>query len=288
MHLDIALLRTLVAVVETGGFTRAADWLNMTQSAVSVQIRRLEEQTGRRLLDRSSRHVALTPDGELLMSYARRMLALQGELEDRLGQRDLEGMVRVGVHDYAASTWLPPVLRRVHRRHPNVRLEVRTGLAMHIRQAFLAHELDLALHSPAPDMMGGIPLWREPRVWVAAEDFDMPPEDEALPLALHPAGCLMRHAAAQELDRVGRPWRMVLTAYSASSIIAAAMAGLAISVLPVRNVPAGLNILGPESGLPRVPDLQFSLYQREDAHSPAVQLFADDLIGAANEASLAA
>ncbi len=286
MQLDLTLLRTFVAVAESGGFTRAGERLNMTQSAVSVHIRKLEEQTGRRLLERNSRQVSLTEDGTLLLSGARRMLALHDEIEDRFSQREVEGVVRLGVHDYAASSWLPPLLKSFHRRHPRVRLEVRTGLSLQLREAFAHHELDIAIHSPV-EPGDGVTLWRERRAWVGAEDFDLA-EDRPVPLALHPMPCLMRQAAVEALDRVGRPWRVVFTGHSGASIRAAALAGLALTVIPARDLSPGLKVLGGADGLPPVPDLQFALFRRESDDAPAVHHLAEMLLSTSLELAAAA
>lgn len=280
---DIGQLRTFATVVDAGGFSRAAARLNMTQSAVSMQIKRLEEAVGRRLLERSSRRLEVTEDGAVVLSYARRMLALQEEMAGRLRRQDVEGVVRLGVHDYLAATWLPGVLRRFHHRHPGVRLEVHTGLSLRIHDVHAAGQLDVALHSRPPGVEGGRTIVRRRRVWVAGADFEMPRQGP-IPLALHPMPCLVRPAATEALDRMCLPWRVVFTAHSGASLKAAAMAGLGMTVLPVDHVPAGARVFGEAEGLPPLPELEFALFRAAEA-SPAAERLADELEAAAESAA---
>ncbi len=276
--LDIPLLKSFVTVVESGGFTRAAERLHLTQSAISLHIKRLEEQAGRRLLERTNRAVQPTAAGETLLGYARRILALHDEAEARMGAPELTGTVRFAAPDYFATRHLPAVLSRFNRSHPGVGLEISTGLSLDLWERLVAGELDLAVGAQMDEIPRGRMLWREPRVWVASEDFVLK-ADEPVPLAVYPARCTSRRAGVMALDEVGRSWRIVYTGTSVSGLQAAVLSGLAVAVMPLSSVVVpGLRALDPSEGVPPLPDFEFALFTQAGAPPPAAQRLADVLI----------
>ena len=252
--LDFELLRAFVAVADCGGFHRAAERLNLTQSTVSQQIKRLELETKRPLFRRTTRSVALTDDGEMLLGDARRLLQLEEAARHRLAAPRLSGTVRLGVVEEVAGGSLPPALGRFATLHPGVKLEVQIGVSAELIEQLNAGRLDVVFAKRPLGTSKGRLVWREPLVWAAADTFDLVP-GAALPLALYRERSVSREAAL------------------------AALAGLAITPLPASALIAGLRILGLEEGLPRLPDLEFAIYEKARPDKAAAALAADACTG---------
>ncbi|MCT7376824.1 LysR substrate-binding domain-containing protein [Chelativorans salis] len=260
---DTELLRSFVAVAESGGFTRAAERLHLTQSAVSAQIRRLEEQAGCPLLTRSTRSVALTEKGETLLSYARTILHLNEDAHARLTGSKLTGTIRIGTSEDFASTCLPHILRRFRASHPGVLLEVEVGIPPVLLQALDQERLDLVLGSRCRGEARGWRLWQEPLVWAFSE-HDSLPCDRELPLAFFPEPCPYREAAIESMALNNQPWQIAYVSPSVAGVRAAALAGLAITPLPRSALGSGLRELGREDGLPDLPDVEFLVCTRDE------------------------
>ncbi|GGF04818.1 LysR family transcriptional regulator [Aliidongia dinghuensis] len=259
--LELDLLRTFVAVAECGGFRRAAERLNLTQSTVSQQIKRLELETGRSLFRRNTRAVALTDEGDMLLGDARRLLQLEEAVRRRLAAPQLSGVVRLGAVEEVAGDSLPPALGRFARLHPNVRLEVEVGVSAELIEQLDADRLDVVLAKRPWGTSRGRLVWREPLVWAASETFDLEP-DAVLPLALFREHSVSREAALDACRNRERPWRIVYTSPSLTGVRAAALAGLAVTPLPASAVVAGLRVLGEPDGLPPLPHLEFAIFER--------------------------
>jgi len=178
MLYDTVLLRTFVAICDSGSFTKATREVNLTQSAVSLHIKRLEDQVGRQLIVRSARSVALTEQGEVLLSYARRILALHKEAEQRLG-RDSAGLIRIGAPDYFDFPTLSSLLGQFSARYPAVRLQIELGIGPDISALLDQGELDLAIVSSELGEGDGVALCREPRAWAAARAMQLDPDEPA-------------------------------------------------------------------------------------------------------------
>ena len=204
MLYDTVLLRTFVAICDSGSFTKAAREVNLTQSAVSLHVKRLEDQVGSRLIVRNARGVRLTEQGEILLSYARRILALYKEAEHRLG-RDSGGLIRIGAPEYFDLHTLSSLLGQFSARYPAVRLQIELGIGPDISALVDEGELDLAIVSHEIREGDGVSLCRERRVWAAGRAMQLAP-DEPAPLALYPPFCRWRQLALEELDRAGRAW----------------------------------------------------------------------------------
>lgn len=271
--IDPDLLRTFVTVVECGGFSQAAERLLRGQSAVSLQIKRLEERLGVRLLDRNPRHVALTSDGELILDHARRILSLNDELVARIREPELAGVVRLGAPEDFATSHLPDVLARFARSYPRVALEVTCELTLELLERFQAGGLDIALVKREPSgVTGGIRVWREPLVWVAGHAAVAGAAD-TLPLVVSPRPCVYRKRATDALDTRGRPWRIAYTCGSLAGNHAAVRAGLGLTVLPKDMVPADLTVLNDEAlGLPALADTEIALIEAPQLSPPALRL----------------
>src|SRR4029077_14313634 len=245
--MEFELLRSFVAVAECGGFRRAAELLNLTRSTVSQQIKRLELETKRPLFRRTTRTVALTDDGEMLLGDARRLLQLEETVRHRLAAPRLSGTVRLGVVEEVASGSLPSALGRFSKLHPGVKLEVQTGVSAELIEHLNAGRLDTVFAKRPLGTSKGRLVWREPLVWAAADTFDLIP-GAALPLALYRERSISREAALAALNDSELTWAIIYTSPSLTGVRAAALAGLAITPLPASAVIAGLRILDAEEG----------------------------------------
>lgn len=259
--LEFDLLRAFVAVAECGGFRRAADRLHLTQSTVSQQIKRLELETGRPLLRRNTRAVALTDDGEMLLGDARRLLQLEEAARRRLTAPQLSGLVRLGAVEEVAGGSLPPALGRFARLHPSVRLEVVVGVSEELIEQLDVGRLDVVLAKRPWGTSRGRLVWREPLVWAVAEAFDLAP-GAIVPLALFREHSVSREAALDAIRNSERSWNIVYTSPSLTGVRAAALAGLAVTPLPASALGVGLRVLGKEDGLPPLPDLEFAIFEK--------------------------
>lgn len=260
-HLDIHLLRSFCEVAERGGFTAAAKGLNLTQSAISAQVRRLETLLGARLLERNNRSVSLTEAGERLLVHARRLLLLNDEALDDLDVADkVQGVVRLGIpSDYAAHL-LPRVLERFGKAYSEVRLELVCELSVDLLRLLHRGRLDLALVTRQHNSSGGDLVRRERLVWVGRADSRLARADP-LPLALFPPGyCIFRESALEALRIQGRRCRIACTSRSLSGIRAAVSAGLAVSVVAEHTLSQDMCILDGKGGLPPLPEIEIALH----------------------------
>ena len=268
MDFDPALLRAFVAVKEAGGFTRAAQRLNLTQSAISHQIRRLEEQVGRQLLFRTTRALTLTEDGEDFLQYAEKILDTLDTMSRRFRPSPVSGVVRFGVLENFLGDRLAVLLRQYGRAFPSVRLDVSVGMNLDLMPMIKAGELDLAVVMLSPGSKEGTPLRRTQFVWAAADTFDIP-AGESLPFAFFPSPCINRQVGTASLEGRDVPWHVVFTSQSQQGIRAAVLAGLAVTVLAREDVEPGMKILDGQYGLPPLSKADFSLVWSAGGKTPA-------------------
>ena len=229
--LDPHLLQSFVAIVETGSFTRAGERMHLTQSTISQQMRRLEQQLGCPLLDRSGRQVVTTAQGETLLGLARRILGLLAQAGDRVGEASLP--LRLGVPEDFAAGAMTAVLAAFARQYPEVRLEVQSDLSHALWQAFEAGELDLALIKQGRGQGEPIARWREPLAWANSRDWPAG-ERDPVPLVVFPSEGLYRRQITDALDARGIPWRIAYVSASLASLQGAVSAGIGVSLLPTR------------------------------------------------------
>jgi DNA-binding transcriptional LysR family regulator len=276
---DLDLLRTFVAIVDNGGFTRAAERVGRTQSTVSLQIKKLEDGLGRRVFERDSgRDLQVTPEGEILLTYARQILRLSDEARSRLLEPDIAGTVRLGTPEDFATVHLPEVLARFTRAHPHVALEVNCDFTVNLLDGFSKGQYDLVLFKREPQGKGGgVGVWCEVLVWAASPRLVLAP-GEPLPLVLAPVPDVYRKRALASLDAAKRRWRIVYTSPSLNGLQAAVRAGLGLTVLPKEMVPTGFVFMGPEQGLPPLPDTEIVLYRAPGALSRAAELLAEHIV----------
>ncbi|BDG73920.1 LysR family transcriptional regulator [Roseomonas fluvialis] len=265
--LDLDLLRGFVTVAERGGFTAAGNALGLTQSAISLKVKRLEEILGKRVLDRGGRGVALTREGETLLAYARRILALNDEAVRRMVAPPVAGRLRLGVADHFIPRNLAPVLARFAQTYPDVRLEVEVGRSHELRAAMADGALDLVLGKRRDGETEGRPIFTETIIWVAAPGWT-PPTDRALPVAMLPQGCMFRDRALAALARAGIAFEVLYTSPSLLGVAAAAQAGFAATVLGRSGLPPGLEDL---PGLPACGTAEMCVFGDAEGRSALVE-----------------
>lgn len=285
-NLDMDVLRSFVAGLDHGSFAKAAERLGRSPSAVSLQLRKLEEQVGQPLLRRQGRGLALTEAGERLATYARRILDLNDEACLALGALTrLDGWVRVGVPQDFAETWLPDLLVRFERAHPHVRIEARADRGGAMAEAVAAGDLDLALTWGRLGSAQARVVGERSLGWISSEDFRRDP-DAPLPLVTLDAPCAFRSAAVAALDDAGIGWRSSFATSSLSGVWAAVRAGLGVTLRTADAMPASLRVLAPEQhGLPLPGRLDLALHRAEAKPSEAVSAFETLLVEAASGAA---
>jgi DNA-binding transcriptional LysR family regulator len=261
------LLRSFVAVAESGGFTNAAKLLNSAQSTVSAQIQRLENEAGRSLFLRSTRSVQLTSAGETLLGYARTILRLNEDARLRLSGVRHAGRVRIGANEDLTDSWLPKVLLRFRRQYPELEIELEIGIGPRLFEKVETQELDLAVGGLCNGQGEGRRLWSEPLVWASSAGGEVP---NVLPLAFFPEPCPYREAALRALAGSQKLWRVASTSSSLAGVRAAAMAGLAITPLPLQTIRPGLRVLGRKDKMPKLPEVEYVLHVRESDTRPTV------------------
>jgi DNA-binding transcriptional LysR family regulator len=278
--LDPDLLQAFLAVADHRSFTRAAVALNRTQSAVSMQVRRLEEQLDAELFHRTRSNVDLSAAGERLLGYARRILSLNEEAVGRVREHRVEGRVRLGVMDDYGTLIVPPLLAGFIANYPLIDVEMETGLTSSMTDRLgKTYNIVIAMH-PEGHSEGEL-LRREQAVWAASAEHRVE-ELDPLPVALYPQGCLFRSWAMQALDKATRPWRLAFVSHSLSAVEAIAALGLAVTVVKSGTFPSKLRRLSQRDGLPPLPRAEIRLH-RAPKLSRAATLLADHLVASLAE-----
>lgn len=272
---DLDLIRTFVAVAETGSFTLAAPRINRSQSAISMQMQRLEQSVGKTLLVRSPRAVRPNSAGSDFLVYARRLLTLSDEAWASVTRPEETGHVRLGVPDDYAAYLLPQVLSRFAAAHPLVNVEVVCEPSVNLVKAFDAGRLDLAIVTRLPSQPLAV-LRREPFVWVASPNH-VAWDKDPLPVALFDAGCCARINVVQALGDAQRRYRSTYSSASLMGLIAVVQAGLAVAGLALCSVPPSLRIIGEEEGLPPLQPLELSILHDMSGSTAAVDTLSDFL-----------
>lgn len=274
--LEIDGLRAFVAVIDEGGFTAAGRKLGRSQPAVSEKIQRLEQALGKRILRRTSRSLSLTEDGELLLGYARQLLALNDETVRRVSVPKPEGVFRLGGADYFLPQHLPDVLRQFATLYPRAQVDVTIGSTGHLLDQLKSGRLDLVLArqlQPAETYERGRVFWSEPLRWVCAPGFQME-LGEPLPFCAMPPPCSFRATALAALQAQQRPWRVVYSSESILGVQAAVSAGLGVAMLSHSAMQPGLRILDERDGLPPLGEIEIAAY----GEAPRTRKFSQPLI----------
>lgn len=275
--LDLDLLKTLVAIADTGNFSAAAAAVHRTPSAVSMQVKKMEDILGRPVFIRDSRSVDLTEDGAFLLEHARRMLALNREAVARFVQPDVQGVVRLGAPDDVAERFLVDMLRRFKESHPQVTVNVAVDGTDRMIGMLREGRLDLTLITCEAGFKeeGAEVLFREQLVWAACKG-GVAAEQSPLPVSVWEEGCAWRKAALGELDEMGIPWRVAFQSAHISGQRAAVLADLAVAPIPESSIGGCIVEAPARFGLPKLPKYALGLLLADEAN-PAVIAAADHL-----------
>lgn len=278
--LDPDLLRAFTYIAEEGSFTRAAERVGRTQSAVSMQMQRLEGLLGQTLFLRSKGGaVQLTVHGQFLLQHAREMLTLNDRIWEAFRAPEVQGRVRLGTPDDYALRYLPPALKRFADAHPGTEVDVVCLPSDELVARLKAGELDLSLISEGhqPPRWPTVELWRGPLVWITSERF-APHRMEPLPLALAQGTCSWREVALGALDKAGRRYRVAYTSASQVGSHAPVLAGLAVTVSPISWLPDGLRMVMPEEGLPPLPEFGILMLKGRKPNQPVTDVLAAHIV----------
>jgi len=269
---DLITLRAVVAVVDEGSFSGAAKKIGRTQSAVSLQIAKLEDRMDIRLFDRTSRSVALTPSGEVFAAYARRILDLADEAYAAVSSPAVSKPLRIGFAEYLVPHHLYKLLSRFKRRYPKAAIELKLGIGGPLVQELKDGHLDVVVAGPEGEK--GLMLMEEPLVWVAPQDRPGV-GDPALELILMQPPCSYRKAAFDALAKAERPWNLALSANSIQGTQSAVAAGLGVTVVPKSAVNKDLKIMN--EGFPELPATSIQAYSNSVQSHPLIEPFIDFL-----------
>ncbi|OCI93195.1 LysR family transcriptional regulator [Rhizobium sp. AC27/96] len=285
---DLDVLRSFVTGMELGSFARAADRLGRSTSAISAQLKKLEEQAGTPIFRKAGRGLALTEAGETMLAYARRLLDLNDEAATAIHGAELEGWVRLGLQEDFGETLLPDVLGRFARAHPKVRIEARVVRNAELVERVTSGKLDLALawsdgfRTEHTDRIAEVPLcWVGPAQGAVQWHAD---SGEIMPLASLEAPCLLRNIAVKTLDRAGIGWRISFVSPSLGGLWAATAAGLGVAIRTPLGLPSKVRQLSAgEAGLPPLPKLDLVLHRAEAEASPATERLASIILQAVRQ-----
>ncbi len=274
--IDPDLLRTFVFIAEEGSFTRAGQRAGRTQSAVSMQLQRLEQLLGHTMVSRGrGGTVHLTPHGHILLERARELLALNDQIWSSFRAPVVQGVVRLGSPDDYALRYLPSILKRFAEAHPSVQVDVLCLPSHDLVEHLKAGELDITLCSDGMEPAGwpAVPLWRAPLSWITSTRY-APHRQDPLPLALAADHCNWRMAAVRALDAAGRRYRIAYRSGTQIGSQAPVLAGLAVTVATTSWLPEGLRAMRPDEGLPTLPEFGILLLKSPDAAQPVTDALA--------------
>lgn len=278
LNFDMGALRTMVVGVDLGGFSHAALRLNRSPSAVSMQLRKLERQAGERLFRRNGRSLVLTEAGEVLLQYARRVLALNDEMGRALGTVSDGGTVCVGISQDFADTILQSLLLQYARKRPTTHVEVRAGRTCALADEVANGRVDMALAWAPAGNGEGDRIARIPAAWVGpAKTWNKTPKESVVPLAVFDSPCFFRDMATEALSRARFAWRLAMTTPSLAGLWCGVRAGLGITVRTALFLPNTVSIVPASAGLPALPPIDIALHCKPTL-SAAAQDFRDILL----------
>ncbi|MGO4572540.1 LysR substrate-binding domain-containing protein [Microvirga sp. 2TAF3] len=269
-NLDVSLLRAFVAVVDAGGMTAATGTLNLTQAAVSQQIKRLEEMIGEELITRDRRGMRLTNAGERLFGRAKRLLALNDEIWTEMTTPEYEGEVRLGIPSDIINTYLPTFLKDFARSYPRVQISLQSGSSAKLRSALYGGKVDVVLATEMQCDPDGENLIMDRLVWVGARGSEAA-RQRPLPVSIGCSDCAFRAPIRDALQKAGIAWRSASEVTNTSAQVATVAADIAVMAWMASTVPDDLEVLGRESGLPPLPPFTINLYLPKDGGDHIVQ-----------------
>ncbi len=276
MELSTYLLRTFIVAADAESYTAAASMVHLTQSAVSMQIKRLEQIVGKPLFLRNGRAMMLTSEGRTLLHYARRILQLHDEALSAMARPEVSGRVRLGAPDDFSDRLLPQVLSRFAQAYPQVQVDVTCEPSPRLMAALDRGELDLVvrINSEVPER--GVTIHHEPVVWITSGKH-LTHEQDPVPIAVYNEECIYRQWALKSLAGQGRNYRIAFTSPSTSGILAAVKGGLAIAPVGRTTLPGDIRILGPADGFPELPSAVVTLIKAPGPQSMAVEFLAEHI-----------
>lgn len=273
IDLDIDMLRCFMEVTKSGSFTLAGKKIGLTQSGVSVKIRRLEERLTTQIFNRTSKSLSLTLEGELLLDYAARILAVHDEAVSRLTRPKACGELRIGLIDYFLPDLLPGLLSNFRKQYPNIHLEVQTGFGLDLIPKFERGELDIVVTGKDAYEGDHRILVQEPLVWVVGSESEVSIHEDPIPLVLLPSPCKFRRLSIEGLEKINREWEVLFTGTSMANIQAAVQAGMGLSILPGGALKEGIKKAPSSLGLPDLPMYPIVLLTDEKKDHPARDVF---------------
>lgn len=274
MDLPTDVLRTFVTAADSGSYTDAAAIVHRTQSAVSMQIKRLEELLGRCLFIRNGRKMILTPEGQNLLVYARRILQIHDEAVSVMKQPEITGRVRLGAPDDYAEPLLPILLSRFAKTHPLVQVEVTCQPAANMLQLFDSGQLDLLIYSNSDVPKRGETICRDQLVWITSSKH-LVHELDTVPLAVYNCGCIYRELAIKSLQGANKNYRIAYSSQNTTGIISAVRSGLAITVSGKSTIPNDVRVLSQSDGFPDLPSIVITLIKSKNLISQAADVLAN-------------
>ncbi len=269
-NLDVDLLKTFLAIADMGNFTRAAEEVHKTQSAVSMQMKRLEEVIGRPLFARDGRHSRFTADGERLIEYARRIVKLNDEAVSAFTRPELMGTLRFGTPDDYADRFLPEILARFSRTHPLVTVDVECVTSSDLFERTRRGEIDLALVTVGCEVAPDEVVRREPLVWVTSTRHSVHLLD-LLPIALSHAGCEWRKTVLRALEMEGRKFRIAYSSPNSNAVNAAVLSGLAVGAVPELCMRQGMRVLNEADGFPNLGSFDIGIVRKPGRSNSATE-----------------
>ena len=275
--LDLDQLQSFCAIADCGSFTEAARRVNKTQSAVSMQIKRLEERLGQTLLMRDGRGVTLTLHGNAVYERARKMLRTNAEILDHFSEGDLAGSIRFGVPDDYAVRLLPVILSSFQRTHPKIAVDVSCMASEHLLEGMRAGRYDLIVFTQGTEQNYGELFRTEKMFWVASHG-GRALASEPIAIACGPQYCIWRKDAMDALDRSGKEYRVAYTSSNATAISSAVLSDLAVGFLPESAMQPGMRVVNDEFGLPRLADAQIALMRASHAYGGIYDALANHIV----------
>ena len=272
-NLDVDLLKTFLAIADNGSFTKAAEEVHKTQSAISMQMKRLEELLGVPLFAKDGRMSRFTPDGERLVDYARRIVSFNDEVVSAFTKPELTGTIRFGTPDDYAERFLPEILARFARTHPLITVDVDCVGSGELFTRVKRSEMDLALVTHGCDIITDEPVRREQLVWVTSMRH-CAHMAEVLPLAVSHSGCEWRSKVIKALDKQGRKYRVAYSTPNSNAVNAAVMQGLAVGAMPELCVRPGMRILTEKDGFPSLGSFDIGLVRKPGKSNKAIDALA--------------
>lgn len=262
INIDTQLLRSFMTIADVGGFARAADALNMTQPAISQQMKRLEDLLGQPLFVRVGRGMELTGPGEILLTYAREIIELNDEIPSRMGVASVREVVTLGMPEHFSEPLLAQIIAETHRRFPHIQLLIKIGRGRFLMDNLHEGKIDISLLVGSAGALEGDLIAELPMRWLSSPDLDGEDMPDNVPLVLFRAPCGFRHAILNSLDDAHMPWRCTYEGEDLTSLKAAVKAQLGITALPILNALAGFQTPSLAKSLPRLPDAEVRVTHR--------------------------